>query len=114
MSVLKKLLIHDDAVKHNFEYALNQWQTRIKQEERDSRKIFKKVIRQMESLQAIIEEQEYIVVNARIEAALLEETGVPLMRVSKDMGTAVATIRKAVWIYRNQLEELLHESSTRI
>ena len=58
-----------------------------------------------------IAEQEYVVIIGRIEAALSEGTGAPLMRVSRDMGMAVATVRDAIWKYHNQLKEILHESN---
>ncbi len=64
-------------------------------------------------VQEQIAEQEYIVTNGRIEAALSEGTGAPLMRVSRDMGSAVTIVREAIGSYRYRLEELLHESSTR-
>ena len=46
-------------------------------------------------LQEGIAEQEYVVTNGRIEAALSERSGAPLMRVSHEMGVAVATVRDA-------------------
>ena len=61
-----------------------------------------------------ITEQEYVVTNGRIEAALSEQSGAPLMRVSHEMGLAVAKVRDAIWKYRAELEEVLHESSAGI
>ena len=74
----------------------------------------RRLVQTVVRLQEGIAEQEYVVTNGRIEAALSERSGAPLMRVSHEMGVAVATVRDAIWEYRNQLEEVLHESSTGI
>lgn len=102
----------DFEVHRNLNHTISQYQDLIKKQEKEIESALAIVIRQIEHLQNAIEEQEYIVVNGRIEAALVEETGVPLMRVSKDMGSAVQAIRKAVLNYRLKLEELLNENST--
>ncbi|HEY3705144.1 MAG TPA: hypothetical protein VGL22_08800 [Terracidiphilus sp.] len=49
--------------------------------------------------------------NGRIEAALSDTGGAPLMRVSHEMGLAVSKVRDAIWDYRGELEEVLHESN---
>ncbi|MCR2831942.1 hypothetical protein NR402_16940, partial [Acidithiobacillus ferrooxidans] len=73
-----------------------------------------KSLKNVEKLQEGIAEQEYVVIIGRIEAALSEGTGAPLMRVSRDMGMAVTMVRDAIWKYHNQLEEILHESNVGI
>ena len=92
----------------------SQWQKIIAQEEIDARKILLRLIATVDALQEGIEEQEYVVTNGRIEAALAEGTGAPLMRVSRDMGEAVRTVSNVIRTYRRQLESLEHESSTHI
>ena len=92
----------------------SQWQKIITQEETDARKILLRLIAAVDALQEGIEEQEYVVTNGRIEAALAEGTGAPLMRVSRDMGEAVRTVSNVIRTYRHQLESLEHESSTHI
>ncbi|MFA7496231.1 MAG: hypothetical protein WCY67_07945 [Acidithiobacillus sp.] len=87
------------------------WQITITQEEAEARKILAHLLETVYLLQAGIEEQEYVVTNGRIEAALAESTGAPLMRVSRDMGEAVHTVAQAIRTYRHQLESLEHESS---
>ena len=76
--------------------------------------ILRRLVETVMRLQEGIAEQEYVVTNGRIEAALSEQSGAPLMRVSHEMGLAVAKVRDAIWKYRNELEEILHESSTGI
>ncbi|MFA5730508.1 MAG: hypothetical protein WCY91_06850 [Acidithiobacillus sp.] len=92
----------------------SQWQKIITQEETDARKILLRLIAAVDALQEGIEEQEYVVTNGRIEAALAEGAGAPLMRVSRDMGEAVRTVSNVIRTYRHQLESLEHESSTHI
>jgi len=88
------------------------WQRRIAAEEAEALIILRQLVQTVARLQEGIAEQEYVVTNGRIEAALSEQSGAPLMRVSHEMGVAVATVRDAIWEYRSQLEEILHESST--
>ena len=76
--------------------------------------ILRQLVQTVARLQEGIAEQEYVVTNGRIEAALSERSGAPLMRVSREMGVAVATVRDAIWEYRRELEGVLHESSTGI
>lgn len=73
--------------------------------------ILRRLVKTVARLQEGIAEQEYVVTNGRIEAALSEQSGAPLMRVSQEMGLAVAKVREAIWKYRAQLEEVLHENS---
>ncbi|MGA9584926.1 MAG: hypothetical protein WBQ95_06325 [Terracidiphilus sp.] len=87
------------------------WQEIIATEEAEALNILRALIRTVTQLQEGILEQEYVVTIGRIEAALSEASGAPLMRVSQEMGVAVATVRDAIWRYRNHLEEVLHESS---
>lgn len=87
------------------------WQETIAAEEKAALILLQGIVQTVVRLQEGIAEQEYVVTNGRIEAALSERSGAPLMRVSQEMGTAVATVRDAVQEYRNQLEEVLHESS---
>lgn len=76
--------------------------------------ILRKLVQTVTRLQEGIAEQEYVVTNGRIEAALSERTGAPLMRVSHEMGLAVAKVRDAIWGYRGELEEVLHESGASV
>ena len=87
------------------------WQEIIATEEAEALNILRALIRTVTQLQEGILEQEYVVTIGRIEAALSEASGAPLMRVFQEMGVAVATVRDAIWRYRNHLEEVLHESS---
>jgi hypothetical protein len=88
------------------------WQRNIEAEESEGLTILRRLIQTVIRLQEGIAEQEYVVTNGRIEAALSERTGAPLMRVSHEMGLAVAKVRDAIWRYRAKLEEVLHESRT--
>jgi hypothetical protein len=82
-----------------------------KAEEAEGIAILRHLVETVARLQEGITEQEYVVTNGRIEAALSEECGAPLMRVSHEMGLAVAKVRDAIWTYRAGLEEVLYESS---
>jgi len=90
------------------------WQHNIEAEEAESLAILRRLLDIVVRLQEGIAEQEYVVTNGRIEAALSEQSGAPLMRVSHEMGVAVAKVRDAIWKYRGELEEVLHESSASI
>ncbi|HTV66015.1 MAG TPA: hypothetical protein VMD98_10435 [Bryocella sp.] len=90
------------------------WQHSIAEEEAGAQSILRHLVQIAIRLQEGIAEQEYVVTNGRIEAALSERSGAPLMRVSQEMGVAVASVREAIGGYRNDLEEVLHESSTGI
>lgn len=79
--------------------------------ETDALKVLRRLVGTVIRLQEGIAEQEYVVTNGRIEAALSENSGAPLMRVSHEMGVAVAKVRDAIWEYRGELEEVLNESS---
>jgi len=87
------------------------WDRRIAAEEAEALVILRRLVQTVTRLQEGIAEQEYVVTNGRIEAALSERSGAPLMRVSQEMGVAVAKVREAIWKYRGELEEVLHESS---
>ena len=89
-----------------------KWQRIISGEEAETRQILRHLLDTVMRLQEGIAEQEYVVTNGRIEAALSEHSGAPLMRVSQEMGLAVTTVRTAIWKYRSELEEVLHESRT--
>jgi len=95
-------------------YSEANWQRSIEAEEAEGLAILCKLIETVIRLQEGIAEQEYVVTNGRIEAALSERTGAPLMRVSHEMGLAVAKVREAIWKYRGELEEVLHESRTSV
>jgi hypothetical protein len=88
------------------------WAQTIAAEEAEALNTLRILIQAVNRIQERIAEQEYVVTNGRIEAALSEDTGAPLMRVSRDMGNAVGIVRDAINSYRNQLEEILHESGT--
>jgi hypothetical protein len=90
------------------------WQRNIAAEEAAGIAILRHLAETVTRLQEGIAEQEYVVTNGRIEAALSEQSGAPLMRVSHEMGLAVAKVRDAIWKYRAELEEVLHESSVGI
>jgi hypothetical protein len=83
----------------------------IAEEEMKGIRILGRLVETVQRLQEGIAEQEYVVTNGRIEAALSEQSGAPLMRVSQEMSLAVAKVRDAIWRYRAELEEVLHESS---
>ncbi len=88
-----------------------KWQRNIEEEKAEEQGILRRLVETVVRLQDGIAEQEYVVTNGRIEAALSEQIGAPLMRVSREMGLAVAKVRDAIWKYRAELEEVLHESS---
>jgi hypothetical protein len=90
------------------------WRKNILSEESEVLVILRRLVETVKRLQEGIAEQEYVVTNGRIEAALSEQNGAPLMRVSHEMGVAVAKVRDAIWKYRQELEEVMHESSARI
>jgi hypothetical protein len=90
------------------------WVRNIEAYEAEGITILRRLVEIVVRLQEGIAEQEYVVTNGRIEAALSEQTGAPLMRVSQEMGLAVAKVRDAIWKYRGELEEVLHESSAGI
>jgi hypothetical protein len=90
------------------------WQRDIDAEDAQGLTILRRLVETVVRLQEGIAEQEYVVTNGRIEAALSEQSGAPLMRVSHEMGLAVAKVRDAIWKYRGELEEVLHESSSGI
>ncbi len=87
------------------------WRGDIAAEEADGLRILRQLTETVARLQEGIAEQEYVVTNGRIEAALSEEIGAPLMRVSHEMGLAVTKVREAIWGYRAELEEVLDEGS---
>ena len=89
-----------------------RWRAEIAAEEENIDRILQQLIRDVERFQEAINEQEYVVTNGRIEAALSEGTGAPLMRVSREMGAAVAEVREAIDQWKNTLEEFTHESRT--
>lgn len=86
----------------------------IESDETEGITILRQLVKTVARLQEGITEQEYVVTNGRIEAALSEQSGAPLMRVSHEMGLAVAKVREAIWKYRSELEEVLHENSASI
>ncbi|MBU2754423.1 hypothetical protein HFU84_06375 [Acidithiobacillus sp. CV18-2] len=86
------------------------WDKAIAAEQENARKILRQLLEEVRILQEGVEEQEYVVTSGRIEAALVEASGVPLMRVSRDMGEAVRIVARAVRDYRQQLERLQDES----
>lgn len=90
------------------------WQRNTEAEEAEGITILRHLVEIVTRLQEGITEQEYVVTNGRIEAALSEQSGAPLMRVSHQMGLAVAKVKDAIWRYRSELEEVLHESSAGI
>ncbi len=92
----------------------SNWNCNLETEETEAARILRKVVETVTRLQEGIAEQEYVVTNGRIEAALSETSGAPLMRVSHEMGLAVTKVRDAIWDYRGELEEVLHESSAGI
>jgi hypothetical protein len=87
------------------------WRGDIAADEAGGLRILRQLTDTVARLQEGIAEQEYVVTNGRIEAALSEDSGAPLMRVSHEMGLAVTKVREAIWGYRAELEEVLHEGS---
>jgi hypothetical protein len=104
---------NDDA-KAFLSQSKENWQHNIDNEAAEEVAILRRLVEIVVRLQEGITAQEYVVTNGRIEAALSEQSAVPLMRVSHEMGLAVAKIRDAIWKYRGELEEVLHESSASI
>ncbi len=92
----------------------SNWQRSLEVEEADGISALRQLVKTVTRLQEGIAEQEYVVTNGRVEAALSEQSGAPLMRVSHEMGMAVAKVRDAIWKYRAELEEVLHESSASV
>jgi hypothetical protein len=90
------------------------WNCNLETDGAEAVKILRKVVETLTRLQEGIAEQEYVVTNGRIEAALSETSGAPLMRVLHEMGLDVTKVRDAIWAYRGELEEVLHESSAGI
>ncbi len=90
------------------------WRRNFEREEAETIAILRRLVETVTRLQEGITEQEYVVTNGRIEAALSELSGAPLMRVSHEMGVAVAKVKDAIWRYRAELEEVLHESSASV
>ncbi|MDA8153263.1 MAG: hypothetical protein M0003_11240 [Acidithiobacillus sp.] len=95
----------------NLACAQKHWQKNIVAREAEAHGLFQSLLKAVVRVQDGIAEQEYVVVNGRIEAALSEGAGVPLGRVSNDMGVAVGKVSQAVSHYRRQLEESFHENS---
>ncbi|APZ43011.1 hypothetical protein BW247_07830 [Acidihalobacter ferrooxydans] len=88
------------------------WQQQIKSAEKHMARILVQLLKDVERFQEAIAEQEYVVTNGRIEAALSENTGAPLTRVSREMGQAVGEVRETIDQWKNTLEEFTHESRT--
>ena len=87
------------------------WGKVIASEQETARRILRQLLDKVRTLQEGVEEQEYVVTSGRIEAALVEASGAPLMRVSRDMGEAVQIVARAIREYRQQLERLQDESN---
>ncbi len=87
------------------------WEDTIPAEEAAAKAILRTLVKTVARLQDGIAEQEYVVTIGSIEAALSEGTGPPLMRVSHEMRLAVTTVQEAIWVYRNLLDEVMHESN---
>jgi hypothetical protein len=87
-------------------------QGHIDTSEAEGKHILNRLVETVIHLQEGITEQEYVVTNGHIEAALSAQRGPLLMRVSYEMGLAVAKVRNAIWKYRAELEEILDENST--
>jgi hypothetical protein len=94
----------------SFSQSASVWRRNIESQQSEVIAILRRLTDTVSRLQEGITEQEYVVTNGRIEAALSEQSGAPLMRVSHEMGVAVAKVRDAIWNYRGELEEVLHES----
>jgi hypothetical protein len=89
-------------------------QRNVELDEAEGIATLRSLVKTVERLQEGIAEQEYVVTNGRIEAALSDQSGAPLMRVSHEMGLAVSKVREAIWKYRAELEEVLHENSASV
>ncbi|MBU2766748.1 hypothetical protein HAP94_11200 [Acidithiobacillus ferrivorans] len=90
--------------------ARDNWKKVVANENGEAQSLLRQLLQAVDVIQVGIAEQEYVVVNGRIEAALSEGAGAPLMRVSRDMGAAVDVVNQAIRQYRSQLEESLSES----
>ncbi|MCE5361324.1 MAG: hypothetical protein JJ714_10195 [Acidithiobacillus sp.] len=90
--------------------AYEQWSALVEEESKNANAIRQLLLEKVQLLQEGVEAQEYVVTSARIEAALAEASGAPLVQVSRDMGEAVQIVARAIRHYRQQLERLQDES----
>ncbi len=89
---------------------LAEWQKTIEEEQRRIQIILHRLLDDVARFEEAVSEQEYVVTNGRIEAALAEGTGAPLTRVSREMGAAVREVRETIEQWKTTLEEFSHES----
>ncbi|MBU2822361.1 hypothetical protein HF288_13735 [Acidithiobacillus caldus] len=85
----------------------DRWQARVQEDEAEAHKILLQLLRAVEVLEARVAEQEYVVVNGRIEAALSENVGAPLNRVSAEMGQAIRAVSTGIRQFHSVLGGVL-------
>ncbi|WP_081576754.1 hypothetical protein [Acidithiobacillus thiooxidans] len=98
----------------SLECTYKQWKQNAATKEAEAHRLLQHLLHAVVRVEEGINEQEYVVVNGRIEAALSEGIGVPLARVSDEMGVAVEKVHQAISDYRYQLEEFYDENSADI
>lgn len=91
-----------------------QWTQNTTDREAEARALLEQLLHAVGRVQEGIADQEYVVVNGRIEAALSRVASRQLTRVSQDMGTALGKVNQAINQYRHTVEAVYHENSTRI
>lgn len=91
-----------------------QWVQSTTDREAEARALLEQLLHAVGRVQEGIADQEYVVVNGRIEAALSRVASRQLTRVSQDMGTALGKVNQAINQYRHTVEAVYHENSTRI
>lgn len=90
----------------NLTQTIADWKTAILADGKQCDGAMDKLLRTVEQIRAGIDEQQYVVINGRIESALSEGTGAPLSQVSRDMGISVEKISNAIRKYEQQLGQL--------
>ncbi|MHB1644580.1 MAG: hypothetical protein ACYCS8_18335 [Acidithiobacillus sp.] len=85
---------------------IEDWKKSILEDRRRCHLATNDLLRTVERIRAGIDEQEYVVINGRIESALSEGSGAPLTQVSRDMGVSVKKLSGAIRKYEQQLGEL--------
>jgi hypothetical protein len=85
---------------------LTDWKAAILADKKRCRVAMDELLHTVERIRAGIDEQEYVVINGRIESALSEGSGAPLAQVSRDMGVSVGKLSVAIREYEKQLNQL--------
>lgn len=90
----------------SLEKTIDEWKQAILVDGKRCDKAMSELLRTVERIRAGIDEQEYVVINGRIESALAEGSGAPLTQVSRDMGVSVEKLSVAIRKYEQQLGQL--------